>query len=266
MHAGWNATIKVGSDPLVTATHMTLFSGLIAFCCLPLVAVPKQEAWPWLALSIAIHVVYRLMVVNAYRVGDMAQVYPIMRGAAPMMTAVASIALVGERISATGFLGVSVLSLGVLMISAKGGRVGDVNRTAVAFALVSALCTCAYSLADGIGARVNGSGPSYALWLAVGNSIASQLTGIALRGPGVYGTLRHHAAKSFGGGLMMMSSYFIAIWAMTKAPIALVAALREASVLFGAILAMTLLKEPVTGWRIVASGLILAGVMLLRVA
>lgn len=266
MHAGWNATIKTGNDPLVTATHLTLFSGAIAFCCLPLVAVPKQEAWLWLALSVAIHVVYRLMVVNAYRTGDMAQVYPIMRGAAPMMTAVASIALVGEKISATGFIGVAVLSLGVLLISAKGGRVGHVNRIAIAYALVSATCTCAYSLADGIGARVNGSGPSYALWLAVGNSLASQATGVALRGWRVYDGLRAGALKSFGGGLMMMSSYFIAIWAMTKAPIALVAALREASVLFGAIIAMTMLKEHVSGWRIAASAMILAGVMLLRIA
>lgn len=266
MHAGWNSVIKAGSDPLVTTTHLTLFAGAIALCCLPFVAIPVPGAWKWLALSVVVHVVYRLMVIGAYRNGDLAQVYPIMRGAAPMMTAIGSLILIGEGIGATGFLAVATLSTGVFLISARGGRVGDFNRSAIGFALAAATCTCVYTLADGIGARVNGSGPSYALWLAVCNSIASQIVGIHLGGRAVYSSLRRNALVSFGGGMMMMGSYFVAIWAMTKAPIALVAALRESSVLFGAIIAATVLREAMTPWRIVASLMILAGVILLRVA
>jgi drug/metabolite transporter (DMT)-like permease len=266
MHAGWNATIKTAGDPLVAATHLTLFSGAIALCCLPFVSVPQPGVWKWIALSVAVHLVYRLMLVAAYRHGDMAQVYPIMRGAAPMLTALGAALLIGEVISATGFLAVAALCLGVFLISLRGGRASDLNRSAVTFALLSALFTCAYSLADGIGARENGSGPGYALWLAVCNSIASQLAGVQLAGWSVYRTLRRTALASFIGGAMMMGSYLVAIWAMTQAPIALVAALRETSVLFGAIIAATVLKEPLTRWRIAASLLILTGVILLRIA
>jgi drug/metabolite transporter (DMT)-like permease len=266
MHAGWNSVIKAGSDPLVTTTHLTLFSGAIALCCLPFVAVPQPSVWKWIALSVAVHVVYRLMVVGAYRHGDLAQVYPIMRGTAPMLTAVASVLLIGEWIGVTGFIAVATLSTGVFLISLRGGRVAALNRSGVMFAIVAAICTCAYTLADGIGARENGSGPSYALWLAVCNSIASQVAGVWFGGRSVYATLRSNALASLGGGAMMMGSYFVAIWAMTQAPIALVAALRESSVLFGAIIAAVFLKEPVTRWRVVALSLIFAGMVLLRVA
>lgn len=266
MHAGWNAIIKGGPDPFVSTTHVSLFSGGIALCCLPLVSIPQPGVWIWLIASVAIHTIYRFMVIGAYRSGDMAQVYPIMRGAAPMLTAFGTLLLIGEVIGVTGFAAVTCLSAGVFLMSLKGARVRGVNGRAVAFALCSAACTCGYSLADGIGARTNGSAPSYAIWLFVGNGIVMQTTALLMRGPSVYATLPKTVPASFGGGLLMMSGYFIAIWAMTRAPIALVAALRESSVLFGAIIAALVLKEPLTSWRIVASLLVLAGVVLLRVA
>jgi drug/metabolite transporter (DMT)-like permease len=266
MHAGWNSVIKTGNDPLVTTTQVTLCSGIIALCCLPLVEVPQPGVWKWIALSVAVHVVYRLMVIGAYRHGDLAQVYPIMRGAAPMLTAIGSFVLIGEGIGVTGFVAVAALCLGVLLISLRGGRVGNLNRSAVLFALTAAVSTCAYTLADGIGARENGSGPGYALWLAVFNSTASQIVGMGLAGRSVYAGLGRNGLVSLAGGAMMMGSYFVAIWAMTHAPIALVAALRESSVLFGAIIAVTVLREPLTRWRVIASLLILSGIVLLRLA
>jgi drug/metabolite transporter (DMT)-like permease len=113
---------------------------------------------------------------------------------------------------------------------------------------------------------VNESGPSYALWLFVGNGLAMQAAALLMQGRSVYHTLPRTALASLGGGLMMMGSYFVAIWAMTRAPIALVAALRESSVLFGALMAVVVLKEPLTGWRAFASLLVLAGMVLLRIA
>lgn len=266
MHAGWNAVVKGGGDPLVSITHVNLFSGLSALCLLPLVAYPKPEAWIWIAASAALHAVYRFMLVGAYRSGDMAQVYPIMRGAAPMMTAAGTALFIAEVISGTGFLAISALCAGVFLMSMKGGRLGSFNRRAVAFALASAVSTCGYSLADGIGARVNGSGPGYALWMFVINALAFQAIVIAMRGPAVYAPLRSNWALAAGGGVMSMGAYFIAIWGMTQAPIALVAALRETSVLFGALIATFILKELLTSWRVAASLLVVAGVVLLRLA
>jgi drug/metabolite transporter (DMT)-like permease len=193
-------------------------------------------------------------------------VYPIMRGAAPMMTAIGTAVLIGEVISPTGFLAVSLLSCGVFLLSVKGGRVGSFEGRAVGFALASALSTCAYTLVDGFGARANGSGPSFALWMFVGNAVTMQAIALMMRGPAVYSGLRKSWALSLGGGIMSMGAYFIVIWGMTKAPIALVAALRETSVLFGAAIALVVLKEPMTGWRLLASAMVLSGVGLLRIA
>jgi drug/metabolite transporter (DMT)-like permease len=266
MHAGWNAVVKGGSDPFTAVTQVSLFSGTIALCCLPLVAVPAANVWPWLAASAAIHTLYRFTLIGAYRAGDMAQVYPIMRGAAPLMTAIATTALIGESVGAVGFAAIAALSLGVCLMSLRGGRVGGFERHAVMLALFSAASTCGYTLADGLGARANGSGPGYALWMFVLNSLTMQLIAIAMQGRQAYNGLRARWPVMAGGGLMTMSAYFIVIWAMTQAPIALVATLRETSVLFGSIIAMVVLKEVMTGWRVVASAFVLLGMLLLKIA
>ena len=266
MHAGWNAVVKGGTDPFLSVTQVSLFSGAIALCCLPLVKVPAADVWPWLAASAAIHTLYRFMLIGAYRAGDLAQVYPIMRGAAPLMTVVATALLIGERVSAAGLAAIAALSLGVFLMSLRGSPVGGFEGRAVAMALLSAASTCGYTLADGIGARVNGSGPSYALWMFVLNALTMQSIALAMRGWKAYEGLRAHWPVMAGGGLMSMCAYFIVIWAMTQAPIALVAALRETSVLFGSLIAMVVLKEVMTGWRALALVFVLLGMVLLKVA
>lgn len=264
LHAGWNAVLKTGSDPFVTVTHLTLFSGGIALLCLPLVDVPVPAAWPWLALSAIVHVAYRLFLIQAYRTGDLVHVYPIARGAAPLITAVATLLLIGESIGLAGFVGVSALSAGVFLMSLRGGRLATFDKRAVGFALGSALATAGYSLVDGIGARINGSGPSYALWMFVCNMLVMQALALALKGPAIYRTLATTWPVALGGGFMSMSAYFIVIWAMTKAPIAMVAALRETSVLFAGLISMLILREPLTRWRAAAALIIVAGVVVLR--
>ena len=266
MHAGWNAVVKGGGDPFTTVTHVTLFSGAAGLVWLPLLEAPKPNVWIWLLASAAIHTVYRLMMIGAYRSGDMAQVYPIMRGTPPLVTAIATALLIGEVIGPAGFAAVTALSLGVVAMSLKGGQLGRFNRRAVGFALASALSTVGYTLADGIGARTHGAAFGYVCWMTVGNSVAMQVTALAMRGPSIYASLPGNWKLAAGGGLMSLMSYAIAIWAMTQAPIALVAALRESSVLFGALIATLILKEPLTGWRIAASALVVAGVVLLRIA
>jgi drug/metabolite transporter (DMT)-like permease len=266
MHAGWNAVVKGGTDPFRSVTQVSLFSGGIALCFLPLVEVPALEVWPWLAASAAIHTLYRFMLIGAYRAGDMAQVYPIMRGAAPLMTALSTALLIGEQVSTVGFAAIAALSLGVFLMSLRGGQLGGFEKRAVVMALLSAASTCGYTLADGIGARVNGSGPAYALWMFVLNAVTMQSIAFAMKGWKAYDGLRAQWPVMAGGGVMSMTAYFIVIWAMTQAPIALVAALRETSVLFGSLIAMVILKEIMTGWRMLASAFVLVGMVLLKMA
>src|SRR5688572_5514188 len=266
LHAGWNAVLKSGDDPFVTVTHLSLCSGAIALLCLPWVSVPVPAAWIWLALSAVIHTAYRLLLIQAYRTGDLVHVYPIARGAAPLITAIGTLLLIGESIGTAGFLGVGALSFGVFLMSIRGGRLATFDRRAVGFALGSAVATASYSLVDGIGARVNGSGPSFALWMFVGNMLVMQAFALAVKGPAIYRTLPATWPTVLAGGLMSMLAYFIVIWAMTQAPIALVAALRETSVLFAGLISLLILKEPFTRWRGAAAIIIVAGVALLRLA
>src|SRR4029450_13310662 len=145
-HAGWNALIKVGLDPLSTTTLISVGAGLIEFLLLPLVGLPAWAAWPWLIASIAIHLIYFASLIESYRTGDLGQVYPIARGSAPLMTGAVTSTFVGEQVSAIGWIGITALVAGVLLLSSRGGReLAQTDRRAIGFAFFTALTICAYS-------------------------------------------------------------------------------------------------------------------------
>jgi drug/metabolite transporter (DMT)-like permease len=268
-HAGWNASIKRTLDPLATTTLIAVGAAIAALPIVPFAGWPELAAWPWLIASIVIHLFYFAGLIESYRAGDLGQVYPIARGAAPLMTAAMTTLFVGERLGFYGWGGIVMLAAGVLLLSLKGGRdLAKLDRTAVGFALFTAVTVCAYSVVDGIGARAAGPGnaTAYSTILFVG--IAPTVVGYALvrRGRPVLKQMAPFWKIGLGGGALAVMSYSIAIWAMTQAPIAIVAALRETSVLFGAIIAVLVLKEPLLPARVGAALMIVCGLMLLRVA
>jgi drug/metabolite transporter (DMT)-like permease len=264
-HAGWNALIKIGLDPLSTTTLISVGSGLVASVFLPFVGAPAWAAWPWLAASVAIHLVYFASLIESYRTGDLGQVYPIARGSAPLMTAAAMATFVGERLSPVGWTGILVLVAGVLLLSARGGREPmKFDRRAVTFAGFTALTICAYSVVDGIGARLSTNPNAYSVWLFVGIAIVMVPYALYRGGRDVVPAMRRYWRRGFAGGALQVLSYGIAIWAMTVAPIAIVATLRETSVLFGAAIAVVVLKEPLRAVRVVAASLIVCGLILIR--
>ena len=171
-HAGWNALIKVGLDPLSTTTLIAIGAAAVSFVCLPLAGMPASQAWPWLAASAIIHLLYFAALIESYRTGDLGQVYPIARGSAPLMTAIVSAALVGEHLNLLGWIGIVTLAAGVLRLSARGGRdIVQLDRRAVGCALLTALTICAYSVTDGIGVRLSRNPLGYVQWLFVANAI-----------------------------------------------------------------------------------------------
>jgi drug/metabolite transporter (DMT)-like permease len=264
-HAGWNALIKVGLDPLSTTTLISIGSGAVALMFLPLVGVPAWAAWPWLIASVVIHLVYFASLIESYRTGDLGQVYPIARGSAPLMTAMATTIFVGEKLSLVGWTGILALVVGVLLLSARGGReLTEIDRRAIGFALFTAFTICAYSVVDGIGARLSANPNSYSLWLFVGIAVVMLPYALYRDGPDVVPAMQHFWWRGFAGGALQVLSYGIAIWAMTVAPIAIVATLRETSVLFGAAIAVVVLKEPLRAVRIVAACLIVCGLIMIR--
>jgi drug/metabolite transporter (DMT)-like permease len=264
-HAGWNALIKVGLDPLSTTTLISIGSGTVALAIVPFVGGPAWGAWPWLVVSIAVHLVYFATLIESYRTGDLGQVYPIARGSAPLITATATTIFVGEKLSVIGWTGIVALVLGVLLLSARGGRdLAEIDRRAIGFALFTALTICVYSVIDGIGARLSGNPNGYSLWLFIGIAVVIVPYALYRDGSDVLPAMMRYWRRGFVGGALQLLSYGIAIWAMTVAPIAVVATLRETSVLFGAAIAVVVLKEPLRLVRTVAACLIVAGLILIR--
>jgi drug/metabolite transporter (DMT)-like permease len=266
-HAGWNAVIKRGLDPLATTALISIGAAAVGLAVLPFVGLPAPAAWPWAAVSVLIHLFYFAALIESYRAGDMSQVYPIARGSAPLMTAVATSALVGEQLGPFGWGGIALLAIGVLLISLRGGRdFARLDRRAVGFALFTAVTVCAYSVVDGLGARSAGNAVAYSVVLFVGIGPVMAVYALARRGPALFGMMRAHWHTGLAGGALQFGSYGVAIWAMTLAPIAIVAALRETSVLFGAVIAVVVLKEPLRANRVIAAVLIVIGLVLMRLA
>jgi drug/metabolite transporter (DMT)-like permease len=266
-HAGWNAAIKRASDTISTTSLIATGAGVVALAILPFVGLPRPAAWPWVVASIAIHLLYFIGLSESYRVGDLGQVYPIARGSAPLLTAALSAPLIGEPLGLLAWSGIFALVAGIFLLSVRGGReLARFDRHATALALFTAMTICGYSLVDGVGARLAGGANAYTASLFLGNAVALAAYGIARRGTGAFTTLAVHWKVGLAGGALQLLAYGIAIWAMTVAPIAIVAALRETSVLFGSVLAVIVLKEPLRALRIAAALMISGGLVLIRLS
>lgn len=269
LHASWNALIKSSSDKALDTALIHLLGAVLAVPMLLYAGWPAPAAWPFIAATTVVHLAYYATLANAYRYGDLGLTYPIMRGCAPLFVALASQGLIGEVLSATAWAGIVVICVGVLLLglSGSGGSAKD-KRYAVGFALLNALIIATYTIIDGLGVRVAGSTWSYIGMLFLLDAWPYTALVLWRRSAAqrrqAYAYMRHRWLIASVGTAASLSSYGIALWAMTKAPVAVVAALRETSVLFAVILGSLLLREP-WGWKKIggAAG-ILGGVWLLR--
>ena len=263
-HAGWNAFLKIKLEPFSAMALIAIVSALVVLPAIPFLGVPPAAAWPWVIASVIFHLGYFIGLTEAYRTGDMGQVYPIARGSAPLMTAIAGTFIVGEAIGLRGWLGILVLVRGVFLLSLRGGRNLHFDKRAVAFALFTAVTICGYSIVDGLGARASGNAHVYTAWLFLLDGLMMLVFVLLRRGVPVLRVFTGFWKEGLMGGALSLASYWIAIWAMTVAPIALVAALRETSVLFAMLIASVVLKEAPGPWRWAAGLAIGAGVVMMR--
>ncbi len=264
LHASWNAIVKAGPDKLLTTVLVAAASGLVAALVLPFLPLPARPSWPFLLASSVVQVVYFALVAGAYRATDMSRAYPLMRGLAPALVAVFGLLLLGERISPVAWIGVALVSTGVfaMTLAFRGGA----SRLGTVLALLNAGVIASYTLIDGAGVRLSGAPVAYAMWLFLLNAIP--LVGWALlarRRPLTLYAARHWPL-GLAGGIGNLGSYGLALWAMTRAPVAMVAALRETSILFGLAIAALLLGERIGPVRLTAACLILLGAVSLRLA
>lgn len=264
-HAGWNAILKLRLEPLLAMSLIAAASGLVAVPLLPFVDTPHPDSWIYLLASLVIHFVYYIALAEAYRTGDLGQVYPIARGTAPLLTAIGASLWLGEYLGLVGWVGILILAAGIMLLSLRGGRdVRALDRRAVGFALLTAVSIAAYTLADGIGARLAGGALPYIVWMFLLDGLMMLCFGLIRFPKAMVAEAGRSWVMVLSGGALSCAAYAIAIWAMTKAPIALVAALRETSVLFAAMIGVAFLREPVIETRLFAALLVVAGMMLVR--
>ena len=263
-HALWNAGLKVRISPGIAITLMSVVAGAVALPLPFVFGLPAPASWPYLAASLAIHLFYYITLAEAYRTGDLGQVYPIARGSAPLMTAIGSALLLGESLGALGWSGVVVLTSGVALLSMRGGTLNVFDGRSIGFAFATAATIAAYTLVDGVGGRLSGNVHAYAVMLFILDGLMMIVYGLVRQRSEIASAFAAGWSLVIGGGVLSLASYWIAIWAMSVAPIALVAAVRETSVLFAALLGVFLLKEPVMPVRMAAAALVLTGLVLIR--
>lgn len=265
LHAGWNAIVKGAGDKRLSTVLVTSSSGLLSALALPFLDQPAAASWLFIAASALLHQAYFALVVGAYHAGDMSRTYPLMRGTAPMLVAAASLTLFGEALPPAAWGGIAFITGGIvsLVLPSHPGR----GNGGTVPALLNAVVIAAYTLVDGMGARLSQTPVAYTLWVFLISALP--FTAWALSGPRRAAALPYllgNLRMGLIGGLGSVLAYALVLWGMTLAPVAMVAALRETSILFATAIAALVLKERVGPARIAAAGLIVTGAVVLRLS
>ncbi|CAN5920071.1 DMT family transporter [soil metagenome] len=272
LHAGWNALIKSGRDKQLDTALIHSLGFFVALPVLFCVGLPKAESWPYILTSTVIHLGYYIALAGAYRHGDLGLTYPVMRGSAPLLVALGSFIFIGERLSAVAWIGIAVVCAGVLTLGlsrlALHARDESQRRKALTFALCNAAIIALYTVVDGVGVRASGNALAYVAALFLFDGIPYLMLVMWQRPAAQRGAaLRYMAGRwklASVGTLASLGSYAIELWARTRAPVALVAALRETSVLFAAVIGTLLLREPFGWQRAIGTVVVVCGVIALR--
>lgn len=264
LHAIWNAIIKFGDDKFQGMLVLSLIQGGIGVIMAMSLAWPQGDVWLWLMASGVIHSAYKIFLSYAYERGDLSRVYPIARGTAPMLVAVVGAFLLPDIVAAREYLGILLVGLGIVLM-ARGVFTQGESARMLPFALASALATAGYSLVDGMGARASGSATVFVAWMFAIDGAIFSLWGLSQRGTAVLRATPKMWGLGAAAGLASFGAYLIVVFAMTLAPIALVTALRETSVLFAVLIGVLFFREKADTGKLVAAALIVAGVVLTRI-
>jgi phosphonate utilization associated putative membrane protein len=270
LHASWNALIKSGKDKALDTALIHILGCGVGVVLVAVFGLPRREAWPWLAASMTIHIGYYITLVGAYRHGELGFSYPIMRGTAPLLVAMLSGQLIGEHLSPAAWIGVAGISGGVLLIGLTRSHVhGGSRRHALGYALANAAIIAAYTLVDGLGVRASGNALQYVALLFMLDGLPYFMIVMWQRRAAFADSvafMKQRWPLALIGSSASLGAYGIALWAMTQAPVASVAALRETSVLFATLIGVLMLKERFRLQRLLGAGAVVVGVMALRLA
>ena len=264
LHAVWNAMVKNEDNKYLAVTAIVLGHVPISVLIILLTPIPSVESIPFIILSALLHIGYEWYLLSAYRFGDLTKVYPIARGTAPILITIVSLIFLGVALSNFEILGIFIISLGILSLSLQGAK-GIKNRSAVIYALVTGFFIMGYSITDGYGARVSNSFLSYMGWSFILNAtIFPIILKINNKSEIITKTFKEGKKIFFIGGTLSYIVYGIVIWGFTQAPIALITALRETSIIFALLIGTFFLKEKFTLLKVIATFIIFFGVALLK--
>lgn len=259
MHASWNAVVKSSNDRLSSMAMVDGVAFMVALIAVPFVAVPAGPVWGLILLSVAVNLFYRYFLIRAYHFGDFGQVYPLVRGLPPLLVVAFAAVWLGESLSASGMLGVVILSLGILsLLNLKGEWRAPRN------ALAAGVCVALYTVIDAQGVRSSQGVLSYLVYFTLVLSLPIPFFAARRRRGALVRHLREHWRMSVFGGLTYCAAYALVLWAMTLDNVAKIAALRESSVIIGAVIATLLFKEPFGRRRLVAAITVAVGIVLIK--
>lgn len=266
LHATWNAIIKAGTDTFLTTVLVTAFSAFSAFWAVSLLLflpIPHVSSWPYIFVSAILQIIYFILVARTYRVADMSQTYPLMRGTAPIIVALFGTFLLGEKLAFFTWVGVIIICTGMLMNLTK---INSNNQKGIKIALLNAFIIAGYTLVDEKRGRVSGSAIAYTLWIFLLAGLSILIWALINH----YEKLKNYTQNNWHLGMIgsmgTIASYALALWDMTIAPIAIIAALRESSILFATLISLFVLKEKISRTRILSSVIIVIGAFFLRLS
>jgi drug/metabolite transporter (DMT)-like permease len=263
LHASWNAIVKSAPDKFLTTIMVTTMAAGLSAVLIPFLTEPRPSSFPYAIASALFQIIYFLLVARTYQAADMSQTYPLMRGTAPLIVAIVSAFQMNDALSPVAWTGVMAICLGIFII-ALGSTLKD--RSGIRLALLNAFVIAGYTLIDGLGVRKSGAPAAYTLWVFLLTGVPLALWAITARRSTFVPYLGRHWWLGIAGGIGTTASYGLALWAMTVAPIAVVAALRETSILFATLIAGFVLREPIGPRRVISACIIAGGAAILRLA
>ncbi|ANI54611.1 UNVERIFIED_ORG: putative membrane protein [Pseudomonas fluorescens] len=260
LHAGWNALLRGGADRLWSMTVMCVAIAIVCAVAAMFMVAPAPQSWGYALLSALLHVGYNLFLVRSYRVGDLGQIYPISRGSSPALITLGAALFAGETITPGEMLGIALVSGGIISLAFRGR---SLSVPSLPYALGTGCFIAAYSVVDGIGARLSGAPLAYTVWMSALWGVLMPVVYIGLRDARSLFSIRPGMFAAAMGGLVSLLAYAIVIYAMNEAPLGAVSALRETSVLFAALLGYLFLGETLTVRRMLACVVIASGAIII---
>ena len=266
LHAAWNAIVKSGADKTLSVSSVTMGHTPLALISLAFVPLPDLESMPYLIAGIALHFGYQIFLIHSYKIGDLTQVYPIARGSAPLIVSLVSVVFLGVTLQSQEVLAIMLIAGGIISLALVRHTDQQRNGKAALLALITGGFIASYSLVDGLGARIAGTSLGFFAWLAIGNALTMALY-LRIRAPGTLSRMATSGKRLFIlGGAASFVAFAIVTWAFTQAPIALVTALREISIVFALFFGVFFLKEKLSLMKLMSTMATICGAILLRFA